>query len=146
MSSKRNHGHVFVKTASGLVIPFKPPALDYVAATTREAERVPAYLLTVPGQAYAGHIVRADDGEPELWLEPVDSIGADPLRWLGPVSIALEHFANADKANAAMHMAPVKFSPITFALAELVTLAGSDFPAAAEVMAHRGRYELDPGR
>lgn len=142
MSSKRK-GYVFVKTASGLVIPFKPPALDYVSASERELGQ---YLLTTPGQAYEGHIALGEDGEPELWLEPVDDYPAQLARWTGPVSCALEHFANADKANAAMHMAPVKFSPITFALAEMLTGLGSDFPAAAEVMSHRGRYELDPGR
>lgn len=83
MSSKRNAGHVFVKTASGLVIPFKPPELDYVSARERELEREPpaceppAYLLTTPGQAYAGRVIVAADGERELILEPVDSIGAD---------------------------------------------------------------------
>lgn len=73
--SRRLPGFVYVKTRSGLVIPFKPPALDPVAAAERQAEREPApYLLTTPGQAYEGHIHVGQDGEPELWLSPVDSL------------------------------------------------------------------------
>ena len=75
--SKRLPGFVYVKTASGLVIPFKPPRLDLESAAAREAEREPAYLLTTPGPSYRGHIVRAADGEPELWLERIDD-EADP--------------------------------------------------------------------
>jgi hypothetical protein len=77
---KRTSGHVFVKTASGLVIPFKPPELEPVAAAEREAERKPAeYLLTSPRQAWRGYIVRAADGEPELWLEALDVEATDEL-------------------------------------------------------------------
>lgn len=80
--TKRKEGHVFVKTASGLVIPFKPPALDYVSAAGRESEREPdaeLFLKTIPGQAYEGYIVHGDDGEPELWFKPVDNIGGTYL-------------------------------------------------------------------
>ena len=77
MSARRLPGFVFVKTASGLVIPFKPPKLDPESAAAREAEREPSrYLLTTPGQAYAGYVRLGADGEPELWLEPVDDLAA----------------------------------------------------------------------
>ena len=71
MTFRRPPGFVYVKTRSGLVIPFKPPELDPVSSAAREAEREPSYLLTTPGQAYEGRIVRGADGEPELWLEAV---------------------------------------------------------------------------
>ena len=70
---------------------------------------------------------------------------------------AFLHFYFMDKANACMHMAPVKFSPITFQLAKNVEDEYgelgydedilTDFsPEFGEVMRHRGRYEVDPGR
>jgi hypothetical protein len=61
-----------------------------------------------------------------------------------------QYFYHMDKANACMHTAPVKFSPITFNLA--VSLL-DDWPKdeditqeLAEVRDHIGKYELDPGR
>lgn len=78
-NARRLPGFVYVKTRSGLVIPFKPPALDYVSAAERELEREPTYLLTTPGPTYEGRIVRAADGELELWLERVDDGQADEL-------------------------------------------------------------------
>jgi hypothetical protein len=60
---------------------------------------------------------------------------------------AFLHFFHMDKANACMHMAPVKFSPITFHMLDEVLAEGSDWSSEmAEVKSHRGRYEVDPGR
>jgi hypothetical protein len=67
----------------------------------------------------------------------------DAMRW------ATLHFLNADLANAAIHMAEVRYSPITFALAEaLETLSPSDaeMEEIAHVLSHRGNYILDGGR
>jgi hypothetical protein len=61
-----------------------------------------------------------------------------------------QYFYHMDKANACMHTAPVKFSPITFNLAVALL---DDWPEGeditqelAEVRSHIGNYELDPGR
>lgn len=59
---------------------------------------------------------------------------------------ALEHFVLADKANACIHCAPVKFSPITFRIAEALHPLLKDSPIVREVMRHKGRYDLDEGR
>jgi hypothetical protein len=62
---------------------------------------------------------------------------------------AFEHFYHADKANATMHTAEVRFSPITFRLAEALSerLHDTEWPQGLyEVMAARGQYEEDPGR
>ena len=57
----------------------------------------------------------------------------------------------ADKMNACVHMAPVKFSPITFALARDLdnmrrTYALVPGRELNEVLSHVGAYELDKGR
>lgn len=59
---------------------------------------------------------------------------------------ALDHFYNADMANAAIHIAPVKFSPITFELAILLHKQGSDSSNVLEILSHTGKYEPDKGR
>lgn len=59
---------------------------------------------------------------------------------------ALEHFYHMDKANATMHCAPVKFSPITFRLAGAINVLSNESPIVREVMRHKGRYDLDEGR
>ena len=63
---------------------------------------------------------------------------------------SFEYFYHMDKANACMHHAPVKFSPITFGLVEeLMNLWDDDEDITqemAEVRSHLGKYELDPGR
>ena len=57
---------------------------------------------------------------------------------------------HADKMNAAVHCAPVRFSPITFRIYETMM---ADWPEdeditaeMAEVRSHRGVYAEDPGR
>jgi hypothetical protein len=63
------------------------------------------------------------------------------------LSHALRHFYHADKANAAIHCAPVRFSPITFRLAEALDSAYDiDDPYIREVLSHKGQYQEDTGR
>jgi hypothetical protein len=62
---------------------------------------------------------------------------------------AFEHFYHLDQANAKIHCAPVRFSPITFRLAEYLfeTWGDEDITQElAEVREHMGRYEEDKGR
>ena len=61
---------------------------------------------------------------------------------------AFEHFVHLDRANAKIHCAPVRYSPLTFRLAEALTQAGliDQAPYVAEVMKDRGAYEEDKGR
>jgi hypothetical protein len=70
---------------------------------------------------------------------------------------AFLYFYYMDKANACMHLAPVRFSPITFSMAERLEKEYQDddieaeiladlVPGLQEVQSHRGRYEVDPGR
>jgi len=68
----------------------------------------------------------------------------------------LRHFVHLDHSNAAIHTAPVRYSPITFRLAEVLM---QSFPAAHEsggdpmddlmvrqVYEHIGQYAEDAGR
>lgn len=66
----------------------------------------------------------------------------------------VEHFEAIDQANAKMHCAPVRYSPITFRVANAynelansgrVPVQGMPNPVLA-VLGHEGAYELDPGR
>ena len=63
---------------------------------------------------------------------------------------SFDYFFHVDKANACMHCAPVKFSPITFrlyqALMEHWPVEEDITQEMAEVGNHFGKYELDPGR
>lgn len=61
---------------------------------------------------------------------------------------AFEHFFGQDQANASVHMAEVKFSPITFRLAEALSTDSYYFDVTdvAIVLAHKGKYEEDQGR
>lgn len=74
---------------------------------------------------------------------------ADTLLW------ALKQNYHLDKSNAAVHTSPVRYSPLTFRLAE--ALADSGFLDApdpdpegvhilSEVLGDRGEYPEDPGR
>lgn len=61
-----------------------------------------------------------------------------------------DYFYHMDKANAQIHLAPARFSPITFRLLEnLLDKWDPDEDITqemAEVKSHRGTYQLDPGR
>jgi hypothetical protein len=69
---------------------------------------------------------------------------------LDAVHWTFQHFYHMDRANACMHCAPVKFSPLTFRLAEVLT---SHWPKDEDVTAELaqvnhavGQYALDVGR
>jgi hypothetical protein len=65
---------------------------------------------------------------------------------IGPAYVAFLHMYHMDTANACMHVADTKFSPITFRLAEALEGLTNDSGEIEEVMAHRGQYAEDPGR
>ena len=70
-----------------------------------------------------------------------DSMTPDEaLEWI------VNHFFHIDQANAAMHCNMVKYSPITFAAAEAYRDLGGHSYAMERILAHKGLYELDPGR
>lgn len=61
------------------------------------------------------------------------------------------HFVHLDESNAAIHCAQVRYSPLTFRLAEQLEDLPSWFdPWNAElldtVLKHRNKYEEDKGR
>ena len=62
------------------------------------------------------------------------------------------HFVHLDEANAAMHTAPVRYSPITFRIAEqlepipLNWFSPDNHRLLASVLSHKGAYEEDKGR
>lgn len=63
----------------------------------------------------------------------------------------LRHFAHMDESNAAMHCAAVRYSPITFRLAEELmaqssALTEEDDGTISRVMSHVGQYAEDTGR
>jgi len=55
-----------------------------------------------------------------------------------------------DKSNAAVHCAPVRFSPLTFRIYEILAGDWADdediTQEMAEVRSHYGKYDEDPGR
>ena len=61
---------------------------------------------------------------------------------------ALEHFEAMDQANAKVHCAPVRYSPITFRLARALYEYSDDTPPVAvqDVISHDGQYQEDTGR
>jgi hypothetical protein len=65
---------------------------------------------------------------------------------LGAVCEALKYFAHMDQANAAIHVAEVRYSPLTFKLANTAKRMGCQIKEMFEVLDHEGSYALDPGR
>lgn len=64
---------------------------------------------------------------------------------------AFEHFEATDRANAKIHCAPVRYSPITFRLARALRDAATDCgedvtEEVVTVLAHDGTYAEDRGR
>jgi hypothetical protein len=62
---------------------------------------------------------------------------------------AFEHFYHLDQSNAQIHCAPVRFSPITFRLAEALSEYGAyitDNFHLRQVIEARGQYAEDKGR
>lgn len=59
---------------------------------------------------------------------------------------ALSHFYHLDMANARIHCADVRFSPITFRLAECISNHGH-FPIEVQQVMHaKDQYAEDKGR
>lgn len=69
---------------------------------------------------------------------------------VGPVQWAFLQNYHLDKSNACVHCSPVRFSPITFRLLQvLLHLWNHDEDITqemAEVSAHLGKYQEDRGR
>lgn len=66
---------------------------------------------------------------------------------------AFRHFLHLDEANAAIHCAPTRYSPLTFRLAEVLSVlywpmdrGGPRDVAVLQVMGDHGAYEEDKGR
>lgn len=68
---------------------------------------------------------------------------------------AVLHLYHQDHANAALHTAPVRYSPLTFRLVEALSEQdrqqdmaemGHSFMEVARVLEHRGTYAEDEGR
>jgi hypothetical protein len=63
---------------------------------------------------------------------------------------SLQHFEALDRANAQIHCAPVRYSPITFRLAMALRESWPQDEDITEEMAnvlhHQGQYAEDPGR
>ena len=59
---------------------------------------------------------------------------------------AVQHFEATDRANAAMHCAPVRYSPVTFRLARALHACGATDAYVQRVIDHDGAYAEDPGR
>lgn len=112
----------------------------------------PQSLLCVCGHDKGKHIRRMDDCQVPtcccpLWVLQDDKgvkMVDDVMLW------CFQYFFHMDKANACMHNAPVKFSPITFRLmGSLMETWNPDEDITqemAEVRSHVNQYELDPGR
>jgi hypothetical protein len=78
---------------------------------------------------------------------------ADPTEWVDShnnlyfaAHQALLYFQHMDKGNAKIHVGEVRYSPLTFRLAEALSAIGWRSDAIVEVMAHRGQYAEDLGR
>jgi hypothetical protein len=78
---------------------------------------------------------------------------ADPAEWVdshndlyAATHTALLYFKHMDQANAKIHVGEVRYSPLTFRLAEALSATGWRSDAIVEVMSHRGQYVEDPGR
>lgn len=86
----------------------------------------------------------------ERWKQAYEDV-IKGVRMVDDVMLwCFDYFFHMDKANACMHNAPVKFSPITFRLMDsLMETWNPDKDITqemAEVRYHKGQYELDPGR
>ena len=59
---------------------------------------------------------------------------------------AFRHMYHADHSNAAMHCAAVRYSPLTFRLAEQLGELGRHGMEIDGVLSDAGTYAEDPGR
>lgn len=86
---------------------------------------------------------RTEPGDQEVHRD--DNGSQDPTYNIS-VAYAFSHFYHMDYANAAIHEAVVRFSPVTFGLADHLYNGGNRHREVLEVVADRGKYELDKGR
>ena len=107
-----------------------------------------AHVTHVRAVVDAGHSLLRALGEP-----PARSSNETVL--FEAASWALQNLEATDTANAAIHCAPVKYSPLTFRLARALydcirhegVLDSDDLPDhLRRVMQHDGLYQEDPGR
>lgn len=88
-------------------------------------------------------------GRASLWGD-----AATVIEWLhGPrvavmnaLGEALRHFIHLDESNAAIHCGPVRYSPITFRLANAMSDMGAGGGDVEAVMRDVGAYQEDRGR
>ena len=80
--------------------------------------------------------------EGSLWGDAAEAIE----RSIAVLSVALSHFIHLDQSNAATHCGTVRFSPLTFRLAEVAAELGHTGSDVDLVLGHAGRYEEDRGR
>lgn len=83
----------------------------------------------------------------EAAQEKVEELREQMRRHTQAVTYAFVHFYHQDCAHAAVHCSGVRFSPLTFRLAEMLEDMGLDIGQEQfHVLSHRGSYEEDPGR
>lgn len=93
-----------------------------------------------------------------MWAAGVFTLSAaETMRAMPPIEVlawSLRHFYHLDQANACIHNAPVRFSPLTFRLAETfksvpnidITKYPQALWCAEYVLKHKGAYAEDTGR
>lgn len=104
---------------------------------------------------YAGYHDNEDCAYVHSLADRVDGILAHVTRMTEMLVWALKQNYYLDKSNATVHTAAVRYSPLTFRLAEVVADSqfldmtdpdGEAVHILAEVLAHVGTYAEDPGR
>lgn len=98
--------------------------------------------------AYTSPTIERGTWAMEYPRDQLPDLSLDQVLWS-----AFEHHARTDQANAATHLAPVRWSPLTFRLADQLDAMNvhADLdPSGAEllrlVQAARGAYPEDKGR
>lgn len=71
---------------------------------------------------------------------------ADLPKIVWPAYWALVKVSHEDRSNAAMHCNTVRYSPLTFRLAEALSEYLPNDPHVQSVLADKGSYAEDPGR
>jgi hypothetical protein len=65
---------------------------------------------------------------------------------LDSIERSFKYFYYLDNANAQIHLSEVRYSPITFLLADSLYLMSDRSPEVTAVLAHKNQYPLDRGR
>lgn len=145
-------------------IVISPPRTEHTLLATDDAQVWAAEFCRI----FTGKVVNGDTVDEGLmvgWFANAIETGRSMGQERKPVHpgtwFAFLHFMHMDHANAAMHCASVRYSPITFRLAEFLweTYPLSPHPEQAEhlvhlrndprlkqVLQHIGLYEEDAGR